>query len=460
MLRVTPLVMLLLVMLVPGSVAGTPPPPISTAPAAAQSPTQPVQTQTVDTAQTRTLSPTEKSTLESVLETQKSVMEALTWATGIVTGIVVVTAFVLIAFVGKSMKEVSEKQKEELEIRSREIEKRIQSIEPLIEGKILQVAAQQAKESESTFETLRRTAQEAAAEAAEWSKRTAQYKSLGLLSDEVNAIRQTVEENDYEGAYLILQQIEDEMTSRQTTHQMDVNMPLFDQSERTKALLAIDRLLAGAKKGMVSANLLYNGSAIAGRLSLGVAELALVEEAVRLQPAATIYQVRKLRHLVGYKPEEVGESMERLRALVRDAKSENCELIYSEAWNVAEQTRDYAGLIAALSEAYELSQSDKSRTFTSYGHVILAQAHARRGHAGWKDQTKRHLELANMCMANESPIATWYHSSRVEGGRLERRVFGADAPGPDGEGTEAVLKDIMAKMMASGAGPSSRGEGG
>lgn len=153
-------------------------------------------------------------------------------------------------------------------------------------------------------------------------------------------------------------------------------------------------------------------------------------------------------------------------AQVKDAPLPNCELIYSEAWNVVEHTRRYRELINVLEQSHN-ERANNGEYFPSYGHVLLARAYAREGAPGWAQEAESNLLEAHQKAESESPLSTWFTSTRKEivelqgtlsligGGATPRSVEGT--PGAEGEIAEEEILEVftlMQELEASGREPS------
>ncbi len=212
----------------------------------------------------------------------------------------------------------------------------------------------------------------------------------------------------------------------------------------------LKKALKGVDAGVLATDDLYNAAAIAGRLKFSWLATAYQVAAFK-QDSKPIYEVRALRHTVesgqfqqlsdteAYKAagrivSSADEAYRRMLELVYTAEAPNCELIYSEAWNIAEHLRKYRPLITAFEELATKGY------LTSYAHVIAAQLYAREGAVGWRTYMEQQTELAKEKLSAESPMATWYNSSQRELKQLVERLSNPDVRLADER--EPIMKDL------------------
>lgn len=199
---------------------------------------------------------------------------------------------------------------------------------------------------------------------------------------------------------------------------------------RSEALNLLEIVLDAAKRAEVDPNTVFNSAANAGRLDFDTVELQLHTLAYHLQPSqAHLIGKADSEHKMGRSytyengaltiltrpPEEVRKNAFELAIeAVRKNPRQQCDIIFSRAWNMVERSREDGSIdicIDAIEKTAPSINDTDSQPSTSYAYVILFQLYIRRSDSTWRKDALAAAERAIAALKNESPLATWYGSS-------------------------------------------------
>lgn len=200
---------------------------------------------------------------------------------------------------------------------------------------------------------------------------------------------------------------------------------------RSEAIKLLEIVVNAAMKAEVDPNTVFNTAADAGRLDFDTVELQLNTLASHLK-SSPAHQVAKAdnEHSLGrayeYKngsltlldlpPEAVRKNaFESAINLISQNPRQQSEIVYSRTWNMAEQGREngtYDKYISAIEEGIKKSKDGTTQPPTSYAYVMLFQLHLRRSDSGWREAAITAAREAIKSLKSESPLASWYKSSR------------------------------------------------
>ena len=107
-----------------------------------------------------------------------------------------------------------------------------------------------------------------------------------------------------------------------------------------------------------------------------------------------------------------------LLAMVQSLDLRSPEIVLAEAWNAAESTRRYEELYLAIVDL----EAAAGVYIPSYAYAIKAQALMRWGAPGSREEADSALDDAEKLLANESPMSSWYESSKRETLELRTRT--------------------------------------
>ena len=134
-------------------------------------------------ANARLLTDSEKSTFDAVLTSHQTLMTTLTWATGIVSSIIVLVAVFMGTIVGRNVSAIEDKIQSTLLEKSKDLSERMREIDKNIEQRVLSIAAEQAQAKHGAFNNLKTVAEELQKEVDDWKSRTSDYELVAQLSD-------------------------------------------------------------------------------------------------------------------------------------------------------------------------------------------------------------------------------------------------------------------------------------
>lgn len=101
------------------------------------------------------------------------------------------------------------------------------------------------------------------------------------------------------------------------------------------------------------------------------------------------------------------ESFEELVNLVENIQIDNPQIVVAEAWNAAEDRRDYSRLIVAIDRLIERHRDDDSVFLPSYVIAVKARAHLRRGLPQDLDDAVVAYAMAVRRLQLETPRSQW-----------------------------------------------------
>ncbi len=305
------------------------------------------------------------------------------------------------------------------------------NLKEAITNQVLLVASGELKQKQADFARLQQAIKDTEQSAMAWKAKIAELKISGAQLDAFNAHSSKV--RDYQGQLLALRK-----QARSTPN------AAYDADLRRLALFTLTDVKIGVKE--LHADDCYNAAAVAGGLKMSDLAIWYMRAAFDKDKGNPVYESRILRHEIEIQGDSKTASkiVARILELVKHAPPPGCELIYSEAWNIAEHLRRYAPFILAFEEVTQ-------RGATSYAHLITARLYMREGRLGWREHAEKHLEATKRLLANEPSQATWYPSSVRE---LHARVLElggeADEDGSIAENSAIDPKALkeMARILA------------
>ena len=122
------------------------------------------------------------------------------------------------------------------------------------------------------------------------------------------------------------------------------------------------------------------------------------------------------------------EDFEELVGMVENLEFAHPHIVVAEAWNAAENRRDYSKLIAAVDQLLKKHDQDKGTFLPSYVIAVKGEAHLRRGLPQDLEQAVVAYAGATRRLQLETPNSQWAGEtlmSVLEGSEMLRR-FGAD----------------------------------
>ena len=137
-------------------------------------------------ANARLLTDSEKSTFDAVLTSHQTLMTTLTWATGIVSAVIVATAAVFALLVGRIISDLTKEQRSELYERSNALTLAIDSLQENIGDRINIAASEKSSVSANLLREFQENLTKIDQEAKQWTERTKKYEELGASADKEN----------------------------------------------------------------------------------------------------------------------------------------------------------------------------------------------------------------------------------------------------------------------------------
>lgn len=202
------------------------------------------------------------------------------------------------------------------------------------------------------------------------------------------------------------------------------NKPTATEDDRRVALTYLRKLIQLGVEGRVDPNILFNATSAASKLDFDFEALQIAALCAHWDPKPShIARKNRLEDIFGARfvlrdnhleRDEVSANVVRSEAWtaaleqVRRMPTIQCELILSEAHNIAVRNRESGFMDELITVIETSSQSKDNRQTPSYLYVILGGLYAMRGNLQWREGYEDTITKALQILKQESPSSTWY----------------------------------------------------
>lgn len=353
-----------------------------------------------------------------------AIFGTIQFAVAILSGLIILFAVVLSAFVGRTLSETQKAARTELAEFARLYKENFESFEKTMDIKAANAVNLYLGESDvrKTLDSYRSVLDE--------MRKHQETMDPVIKEYQVFTIAKEGRETDYAGPYLKWNK-EWEKINELGDEEEEARFLSEHRQEIRNALLLLEE---GALKRKAGANDAFNGAQMASRMNFSELEHRLAVCANWLH-TTVLYQARVFRseHARGdrlvisaseddgtfsIKSENPTNERERSEAIRQEALEKvfglfgqgsflDAHLIFSEIWNVSLRAGSLDDYIVRGEQAIA-SDVEHGREIPSYAFAQMARAYALHGADGWQEKAMKFMDLAKAKLQVESPINPFY----------------------------------------------------